>query len=113
MRVECRRDTKAMKLAYKSPNITTDVNGKWEVQVNGDHQDELCHAVLVSSPIEGCRTPDPGRRKASVILTRNNGATSDRHPVNSMGFLINEELLLPQCDKILAQYQLNSDVWKI
>ncbi|KAI3431079.1 uncharacterized protein J3R85_007996 [Psidium guajava] len=105
VRVEC-MDSTGTHLAY-SVDTETDADGKWEVTVEDDHDDQMCGAVLVSSPKPGCKTVDAGRGKATLILTRSNGAISSRHYANSMGCLKDEPL--PECAELRALYQLDSD----
>ncbi|KAK3419085.1 protein DOWNSTREAM OF FLC [Eucalyptus grandis] len=106
VRVEC-KDSTGTQLDY-SIDTVTDSNGKWEVTVEDDHDDQLCSAVLVSSPKAGCQTVDPGRSKATLILTRSNGAISSRHYANSMGCLTDQPLA--ECANLRTYYQLDSDV---
>lgn len=71
--------------------------------VTEDHEDQLCEAVLVSSPQRGCATVDPGRDRSAVILTSNNGIVSDNRYANSMGFL--KDYPMSGCTQLLQQYQ--------
>lgn len=76
--------------------------------VEGDKDDQICESVLVSSPIADCKTSDPGRSKATALLTRtNNGVVNDFHIVNAMGFFKDQPLTL--CANLLKKYlPLNS-----
>ncbi|CAN1121770.1 Protein DOWNSTREAM OF FLC [Linum perenne] len=78
------RDT--MQLRY-SDETTTDKDGAYEITVEDDHGDQICETVLVSSPWGYCKVPDPGRSHSQVIVTRSNGAISNLHFANAMGFL--------------------------
>lgn len=79
----------------------TDSSGTYNILVQGDQEDRLCHAVLVSSPVADCKSADPGRNRAEVVLTRNNGAISDLHFANSMGFV--KDQALPGCAELVKQ----------
>ncbi|KAL9995721.1 putative pollen allergen Ole e 1 family [Helianthus debilis subsp. tardiflorus] len=48
---------------------------------------EACDVALVSSPPGDCKTADPGRDRARVVLTRYNGIVSDSRFANAMGFM--------------------------
>lgn len=105
VRIECiNRDTLEVKY---SKDGETDSTGTYNIQVEDDHQDQICYAKLVSSPMGSCKTPGPGRDHSEVILTRSNGAVSNLHYANSLGFLRNQ--VLPGCTQFLKQYQLQDD----
>lgn len=91
-----------MKLLY-SREAATDSTGTYEIPVSEDHKDELCDAMLVSSPLPTCSIPSEGRDKARVILTRNNGIVTDDRFANNMGFMTNQPMA--GCTQILQQYQ--------
>ncbi|KAK4758327.1 hypothetical protein SAY87_019628 [Trapa incisa] len=101
IKVEC-RNRQSMELLY-SQEATTDLTGTYTIPVLEDHHDELCDAMLISSPHPTCRIPSEGRDKARVILTRNNGIATDERFVNNMGFMTNQPLA--GCTQILQQYQ--------
>ncbi|CAK9174265.1 unnamed protein product [Ilex paraguariensis] len=101
VRVEC-KDRGTQELLY-SKEGTTDSTGTYKILVSEDHSDQLCDAVLVSSPQSDCASVDHGCDQARVILTRNNGMTSDTRFANSMGFMMDQPM--SGCDKVLQQYQ--------
>lgn len=105
VRVEC-RDRNTLQLLY-SIEGTTDSTGTYKILVVQDHADQLCDAVLVSSPRPDCAIVVPGRERARVILTRQNGIVSDNRFANAMGFLKNEAL--PECAQLLKKYQEYED----
>lgn len=70
--------------------------------VSGDHGNNLCDAVLVSSPQSDCSEADPGRNRSRVILTRDNGLTSDARFANAMGFFRSESI--SGCSQLLQKY---------
>uniref|UniRef100_A0A5B7B648 Putative pollen-specific protein n=1 Tax=Davidia involucrata TaxID=16924 RepID=A0A5B7B648_DAVIN len=101
VRLEC-KDRNSQKLLY-SVEGTTDSTGTYKIMVKEDHDDQLCDAVLVSSPLSDCASADPGRDRARVILTRNNGIVSDNRFANSMGFM--KDQVMSGCTQLLQQYQ--------
>ncbi|XP_065874790.1 protein DOWNSTREAM OF FLC [Euphorbia lathyris] len=90
VRIEC-EDRKTSQLKYSVAG-KTDKTGTFIIKVEEDHKDEICYASLVGSPLSNCRTADPGRSRSQVILTRDNGAISDLHFANSLGFLRDQPL---------------------
>lgn len=105
VRVEC-KDRKTMDLLY-SKEGTTDSTGTYKIYVNEDHEDQLCDAMLVSSPQSDCKSPSAGRDRARVILTRYNGIASDNRFANAMGFMKEEPM--SGCTELLRQYQEYED----
>lgn len=91
-----------MQLVY-SKEGTTDSCGTYNMFINEDHEDQLCDAMLVSSPQHDCATVSPGRERTRVILTRYNGIASDNRFANAMGFM--KDKALSGCAEILKQYQ--------
>ncbi|KAK6923738.1 hypothetical protein RJ641_009938, partial [Dillenia turbinata] len=101
VRIECKnRDT--LELKYQVDG-KTDSSGKFSILVEDDHGEEICEAMLVSSPVPDCAKVDPGREKSRVILTRFNGMESDTRYSNNLGFLRDEPLA--SCTQVLKQYQ--------
>ncbi|GKA97420.1 protein downstream of FLC [Tanacetum coccineum] len=84
VRVECK--DKKQKVIFTKEG-TTDATGTYYIHVNEDHGDETCDVVLVSSPLGDCKTADPGRDRARVVLTSYNGIVSDSRFANAMGFM--------------------------
>ncbi|KAK7844098.1 protein DOWNSTREAM OF FLC [Quercus suber] len=101
VRVECKNKS-TMELVY-SKEATTDSTGTYNIEVDEDHQDQLCDAMLVSSPQSDCATVSPGRDRARVILTGLNGIASQKRFANAMGFM--KEKALSGCAQVLKQYQ--------
>ncbi|KAF8405985.1 hypothetical protein HHK36_008065 [Tetracentron sinense] len=101
VRVEC-KDRDTLKLLF-SIEGATDSTGTYKILVADDHEDQLCDAVLVSSPQGDCASVDPGRDRARVILTRSNGIASNNRFANSMGFM--KDQALSGCTQLLKQYQ--------
>ncbi|GJR22696.1 hypothetical protein Tco_0971223 [Tanacetum coccineum] len=79
VRVECK--DKDQKIIYTKDG-TTDATGTYHILINEDHREETCDVALVSSPLDDCKTADPGRDRARVALTSYNGIDSkkQRHP---------------------------------
>ncbi|GFQ06044.1 protein downstream of flc [Phtheirospermum japonicum] len=106
VRIECRnRDT--AQSTYTSQEAVTGPNGEYTIEVQRDCGDDYCDAVLVKSANPECSTPNKGRDRARVILTNNNGMTSNIRNANNMGFLLNTPLA--NCGQILMKYQEAED----
>lgn len=95
----------SMSLAYSVEGVT-DANGTYNILIEDDHEDQICESVLVSSPISDCKSADPGRSRANVVLTRFNGVVKTKRFANNMGFF--KDQALPECTELLKQY-LNYD----
>ncbi|KAI3685399.1 hypothetical protein L6452_34641 [Arctium lappa] len=104
VRVECK--DREQKLLY-SMEGTTDATGTYNILVNEDHGDETCDVVLVSSPLGNCKTADPGRDRARVVLTRYNGIVSDTRFANAMGFMKDE--VMSGCTTLLQSLMEEED----
>lgn len=105
VRIEC-RDRKSSELTYSIEGVT-DSTGTYKLTVTDDHYDQMCDAMLVSSPDPLCSEPNLGRDKSRVILTRSNGMNSDTRFANNMGFLKNEPMA--RCTEVLQMYLQNDD----
>ncbi|KAL9459108.1 hypothetical protein AB3S75_002488 [Citrus x aurantiifolia] len=99
VRIEC-KDRNSLNLKY-SVDGETDSTGTYNIHVDGDHQDQICYVKLISSPLADCKTADPGRARSQVILTRSNGAVSNLHFANALGFLKNRPLAF--CPELLKK----------
>ncbi|KAF6154081.1 hypothetical protein GIB67_031342 [Kingdonia uniflora] len=101
VKVEC-KDRDTLRLVYSNEAVT-DSTGAYEVHVAEDHEDQLCESILVSSPQADCASIEPGRDRARVILTDNNGISSNYRYANTMGFI--KDHPLSGCTEVLKQYQ--------
>lgn len=101
VRVEC-KDRSNLNVVYGVEGLT-DETGTYKITVSGDHNDQLCEAILVSSPLPECATIEQGRERARVYPTVNNGIVSRTRYANNMGFL--KDAPLAGCAQLLKQYQ--------
>lgn len=101
MKVVC-KDRDSLTKVYEKEG-ETDSTGTYHIMVEQDHLDQMCEVLFVSSPLEGCKVPDPGRSRSSIVLTRtDNGIVNDVHHANSLG--CNKDVPLPECSQILQYY---------
>ncbi|XP_062097153.1 protein DOWNSTREAM OF FLC-like [Humulus lupulus] len=105
VKIEC-KDRTSNKLVY-SEEATTDKYGCYKLSIPEDHGDQVCDAVVVSSPQSDCSTPTKGRECARVILTRNNGMATMKRYVNSLGFTRSHAMA--GCANVLKQYEDTDD----
>ncbi|KAJ8769703.1 hypothetical protein K2173_005306 [Erythroxylum novogranatense] len=97
VRIEC-KDRVTLQLKYSVEGVTNS-DGLYNILVEDDHEDQICQAVLVDSPQIDCNEADPGRSSSEIILTRYNGAISNVHFANSMGFF--KDKALPGCKELV------------
>ncbi|KAL8133168.1 pollen-specific protein C13 [Apium graveolens] len=100
VKIECRGDD-AGGIKYSVEGVT-DSTGTYTISVAYDRGDDICDAVLVSSPDPFCSAPNRGRDRSRVILTRSNGLTSNLRYANNMGFLRKQPL--GGCTQLLKMY---------
>ncbi|CAH2050655.1 unnamed protein product [Thlaspi arvense] len=105
VRIEC-KERATMQLTYSIEGVT-DSTGTYNIKVRGDRGDEVCDARLISSSQFECSETDPGRDRARVILTRNNGVASDTRFANALGFFRIEPM--SGCTMVLQKYQETND----
>ncbi|KAF8723259.1 hypothetical protein HU200_021775 [Digitaria exilis] len=101
VRVDCRSKTTGVQSCSYEGH--TDHTGTYNILVTDEHEHELCESVLVSSPDMRCATTVPGRERAPVFLTSNNGVTSNVRTANALGF--QQDVALPRCAQILKMYE--------
>ena len=101
MRVEC-KDRETLEPKYRIDAVT-DETGTYNIMVEDDHLDQICECALVSSPVDDCKLADPGRCRASALLTGYmNGVRNRKHIVNNMGFF--KDKPLAGCQELLKKY---------
>ncbi|XP_061342763.1 olee1-like protein [Gastrolobium bilobum] len=108
VRVECKEE--------ESGNVTftkeavTDASGSYKVEVDGDHEEEVCEVVLVKSPRKDCSEVDREshlEQAARISITNNAGIVSPVRKANPLGFLKKERL--PSCGNLLKELGMNED----
>lgn len=108
VRVEC-KEIEGGKVTF-SKEALTDGSGSYKVEVDGDHEEEVCEVVLVKSSKPDCTEVDKEShlaQAARVSITRNNGITSPVRSANPLGFLKKERL--PVCKEVLRELGLQDD----
>ncbi|MQL90225.1 hypothetical protein Taro_022818 [Colocasia esculenta] len=84
LRVECRDRLTAI-LTNMADGVM-DREGKYKIEVDGEHDDEIWESVLVSSPKSVCATPLTDQDRSCVVLSHANGVVSNKRIANNLGF---------------------------
>ncbi|KAJ1426125.1 Allergen Ole e 1, conserved site [Sesbania bispinosa] len=106
--VEC-KENEGGNLTF-SKEAVTDAEGSYKVEVDGDHEEEVCEVRLVKSSREDCGEIDQEShltQAARISITRNNGIVSPIRSANPLGFLKKERL--PVCTQVFKELDLNDD----
>ncbi|WOL08926.1 pollen-specific protein C13-like [Canna indica] len=85
----------------------TDATGTYHIEVEHNHEEEICEVVLVKSPMSGCTEVDGDRSRARVLVSGRSGLATEIRYTNSLGFLKSQPL--PECGLLLQQYALGVD----
>ncbi|RLN24922.1 pollen allergen Phl p 11 precursor [Panicum miliaceum] len=84
---------------------TTDENGWYKLEIDQDHQEEICEAVLDKSSDPACAEIEEFRDRARVPLTSNNGIKQQGvRYANPIAFFRKDPL--KDCGNILKKYDL-------
>ncbi|KAK1318070.1 Pollen-specific protein C13 [Acorus calamus] len=105
VKIECRNFTTGV-VSYTGTGVT-DESGTYKLEVVDEREDEICDVALVSSPIEECTETKEGRDRARIVLTHNNGMSSNVRYANSLGFL--RDVPFPICGQLLLQYAMGDE----
>ncbi|XP_004485892.1 olee1-like protein [Cicer arietinum] len=107
VRMECKEDNGTVTF---SKEAVTDASGTYRVEVDGDHEDEVCEITLAKSPRKDCSEVDSDshlEQAARISITNNNGIVSPLRTANPLGFLKKERL--PGCADVLKDLGINED----
>ncbi|CAA0823588.1 Pollen Ole e 1 allergen and extensin family protein, partial [Striga hermonthica] len=101
-KIECAKRSDSTHVTYRKEFVTKS-DGTYEVLIDGDRGDDVCNVMAVKSVDSECVKPSLGRDQARVILTRNNGMSSNARFANAIGF--DRWTPLDTCGEILKQYE--------
>ncbi|KAL5974432.1 hypothetical protein ACLOJK_031097 [Asimina triloba] len=105
VKMECHNRT-THKLTFEV-EAQTDPNGSYAMTVTGDHEDDVCEVILVSSSMQGCTEIKSPLNRARVMLTSNNGISSGFRYANALGFM--KDKPVDGCSELLAKYILSDE----
>ncbi|GMJ13840.1 hypothetical protein like AT1G29140 [Hibiscus trionum] len=108
--LECRNRTDGKSISH-TQDVVTDETGVYKIEVEGDHEEEICEVSLIKSPRDDCNDPTELWRKSRVVLTSSDGVNGPHRFANNLGFMKRE--LLPECTQVLTEmgyYELEEEV---
>ncbi|XP_042403959.1 pollen-specific protein C13-like [Zingiber officinale] len=86
----------------------TDATGSYHLEVEDQHEEEICEVVLVGSPLKGdCDEVSNGRDRARILVAGRSGLVTPVRYANDLGFL--KSTPLPHCGALLQQFALGED----
>ncbi|KAK8579281.1 hypothetical protein V6N13_142494 [Hibiscus sabdariffa] len=98
--LQCRNRTDGRSISY-TQDVVTDETGAYKIEVEGDHEDEICEVSLVKSPRNDCNDPTEAWRKSRVVLSSEDGVNGPQRFANNLGFMKKEPL--PGCTQVLKE----------
>ncbi|OIV91979.1 hypothetical protein TanjilG_06607 [Lupinus angustifolius] len=108
VRMECKEENGG-KVTF-SKDAVTDSSGSYKVEVDGDHEEDICEVKLIKSPRPDCSEIDTEfhlEQSAKVSITKNNGIVSNVQSANPLGFLRKKRL--PACAEVLKDLGVDDD----
>ncbi|KAJ1441674.1 Allergen Ole e 1, conserved site [Sesbania bispinosa] len=85
--------------------VHTDVNGMYSIPVDGDHEEEICEAVVEATAANGECKDAMANRSDRIVLTRNMGVSSLARYVNPLGFMT--KAVDSQCPNVIKELGLD------
>ncbi|XP_043700296.1 anther-specific protein LAT52-like [Telopea speciosissima] len=82
--------------------------GTYKITVDGEHEDDICEMSVVKTSITDCDEHVPGKDRARVVLTHNNGVVSRTRYASPLGFLAKKTLDV--CPEVLKELGLLTTV---
>ncbi|GER47606.1 pollen Ole e 1 allergen and extensin family protein [Striga asiatica] len=101
-KILCTKRTDPTQVTYQKEFVTKS-DGTYEVLIDGDFGNDVCNVIAVKSADPEFGKPSSGRDQARVILTRNNGMSTNVRFANAIGF--DRSSPLDICGEILKQYE--------
>ncbi|CAN8290913.1 unnamed protein product [Cochlearia groenlandica] len=110
VKLECKgRENQTVTLAKEA---VTDKAGNYEMEVMGDHEEEVCEIILVHSPDSECgevNNQEFLRNAARISLTANDGIVSNEtRTINPLGFM--RKVPLADCPQAFKELGIVPDV---
>ncbi|KAH0854904.1 hypothetical protein HID58_031387 [Brassica napus] len=110
VKLECKaRENQTVTLTKEA---VTDKDGKYEMVVMGDHEEEVCEIILVESPDAECgevNNQEFLRNAARISLTANDGIVSNEvRTINPLGFM--RKTPLADCPQVFKELGIVPDV---
>lgn len=108
VKLEC-KDREGGVVKFSVDGVTDKV-GTYVLQVDGDHEEEVCDIVLIESGDPECSEINKDEfltKSARISLTTNNGITSPVRVANPLGFMRKNPL--PECPEVLKELGMTPD----
>ncbi|KAJ8761508.1 hypothetical protein K2173_001642 [Erythroxylum novogranatense] len=102
VRLEC-KEMEGGSLTF-SEEAETNESGTYIIEVDGDHEDDLCEIIPVKSGDPNCSeisNDDYLKKAARISVTSNNGIISGVRQANPLGFMTKEAK--PECKEVLRE----------
>jgi len=110
VKLECKgRENQTVTLTKEA---VTDNAGNYQMEVMGDHEEEVCEIVLLQSPDPECgdvNNQEFLRNAARISLTANDGIVSNEtRTINPLGFM--RKTPLAECPQVFKELGIVPDV---
>ncbi|CAL0326514.1 unnamed protein product [Lupinus luteus] len=89
-----------------SKEATTDANGFYFLNVEGDHEDEICAVRTELNTHKHCNVPMKTSDLDRIVLTKHDGVSSSLRFVNPLGF--KTEKINGECAKVYKELELDT-----
>ncbi|XP_022150837.1 olee1-like protein [Momordica charantia] len=101
VKLEC-KDREGGSVTLSKEGVT-DKTGKYSIEADGDHEEEVCEVALVKSTDPDCneKSEEGYGHKARVSITGNVGIIDPVRHANPLGFMKKEKL--PECKEVLRE----------
>ncbi|XP_038883605.1 olee1-like protein [Benincasa hispida] len=102
VKLVCRDEANAANKTFTGEAVT-DKTGEYRIEVDGDHEEEICEVSLMESADKECsEIPTDGYGHfARISITGNDGITDPVRQANPLGFMVKNAL--PQCKEVLRE----------
>ncbi|KAJ0228811.1 hypothetical protein HA466_0321940 [Hirschfeldia incana] len=110
VKLECK--SRANQTVTLTKEAVTNKDGKYQMEVMGDHEEELCEIILVQSPDAECgevNNEEFLRNAARISLTANDGIVSNEiRTINPLGFM--RKTPVADCPQVFKELGIVPDV---
>ncbi|EPS72638.1 hypothetical protein M569_02120, partial [Genlisea aurea] len=98
VRLQCHRYNDTGCITY-SVEGKTGFDGRYRLQVKGDHESDLCFVKVIGSPRADCAVPMTDVVESRIVCTKNVGISSPVRYANPLGFMT--RAAAPRCLPVL------------
>ncbi|XP_019153884.1 PREDICTED: anther-specific protein LAT52-like [Ipomoea nil] len=105
VRLDC-KNTDNETVTYSAEG-ETGADGKYNLSVDREHENDTCEVTVVKSPKEDCKETMAGLEKATVVCTENVGVNGSIRYANPLFFMKNKAD--ERCHKVLEEINFSSN----